>query len=400
MLLGSVGVSLGASACDRDDRPSREPPSEPAPVASVAKALGVDAGELEPAVDPPAAAGDLKADIDGFTSLDACVAQRANLDALLGDALEAIGYDTFVRDACRVLDAAKAKDPKRCDAIDASSLRRQCATTVAAVVGDAESCPWSIASRPEEGRDPWCLAAASRDARLCMALETMASRATCAATIAHDASSCAKLPMKADQARCRRDVERWKAVLPPPDPSAPAPTPPQGTLHIEGGDAGGPSDTSFASTVERGVVLLEQRDGSRLSLGSVSATGASFLAASPHTLATLGVELFASPDGKRVTVERAELSVPGRPALATPLAHSSLVAKVDKLEHARGGAVSLSLDGELSDSTGSYRLHVQATTFVRDVVTAKALYGSRAGLGAGLPGLGALPGFGDAGAMR
>jgi hypothetical protein len=228
----------------------------------------------------------------------------------------------------------------------------------------------------------------------------MASRATCAATIAHDASSCAKLPMKADQARCRRDVERWKAVLPPPDPSAPAPTPPQGTLHIEGGDAGGPSDTSFASTVERGVVLLEQRDGSRLSLGSVSATGASFLAASPHTLATLGVELFASPDGKRVTVERAELSVPGRPALATPLAHSSLVAKVDKLERARGGAVSLSLDGELSDSTGSYRLHVQATTFVRDVVTAKALYGSRAGLGAGLPGLGALPGFGDAGAMR
>ena len=156
--MGSGLLGLLAWGCDREPpRPDRAP--EPVPVASVAKALGVDAGELEPAVDPPAAAGDLQAEIQGFTSVDACVEQRAHLDPLLGDALEAIGYDTFVRDACRVLDAAKAGDAARCDAIDASSLRRQCVGTVAASKGDADLCPWNIPSRPEGGRDTWCLAA-------------------------------------------------------------------------------------------------------------------------------------------------------------------------------------------------------------------------------------------------
>ncbi len=395
-----AGAVLALAGCNRDEgRHGYE--AEPVPVASVAKALGVDAGDLEPVVDPPAAAGDLQAEIQGFTTVDACVEQHAHLDPLLGDALEAIGYDTFVRDACRVLDAAKAGDPARCDAIDASSLRRQCAGTVAASKGDPEACPWNIPSRPEDGRETWCLAMAARDPRLCAAQDTNAARATCDATVRHDPGACAKLPVKAEQARCKRDVDRWRNVTPMPDGAIAAAPAAEGTLHLEARDerdAGTPIDTSLASMLSRGIVVVEQRDGARFDLGMASPGSQSFIAASPHTQPTFAAHLFASVDGKRVTVERAELSVPNHSPLATPLARSTIVATLsgDKLEHKRGAAVGLTLEGDLGDSTGTFHVRLKATTFVRDVVTARALYGARTG--AAGPSL--LPAFGDAGAMR
>ena len=357
-------------------------------MASVEKALGVEAGELELRVDPPAAAGDLAGEIAAFTTVDACIDAHAHLDPLLGDALEAIGYDTFVRDACRVLDAAKARDPKRCDAIDASALRRQCAATVAAALGDADVCPWMVASRPALGRDASCLAIASRDPRLCAAEETSMARATCEAIVRHDAASCTKLPLKADQARCKRDADRWRNVAPLPDGGGAAP-PVEATLHVESADdAGAPIDTNLASDLGRGLVVVAERGGDRFSVGPISDSGLGFVAPSPHVQATLALELFASSDGKRVEVNRAELLVPGRSPVATPLARSTLVAKISKLEPTRGGTASLTVDGTLGDSSGTWRVHLQATTFVRDVVDAKAIYASP------------LRALGDAGAMR
>lgn len=361
-------------------------------MASVARALGVDAAEVEPAVDPPAAAGDLQAEIEGFTTVEACVTQHAHLDPLLGDALEAIGYDTFVRDACRALDAAKARDARPCQAIDASSLRRQCEATVAAVAGDADACPWSRPSRPEDGRDAFCLAVAAGDPRLCAGQETRAARATCDATVRHDPGPCGKLPARADQDRCRRDVERWRGVVATSGVVRAALAAPEGTLHVDGGDpadGGVRLEVSLQGDLARGVVLLEQRDGTRFDLGP-DLSGGSFIAASPHTSAALSVEIFAGEGGKRVSVGRAALSVPGRAPLATPLARSSLTAQIDKLDPARGGAVRLTLEGDVGDSTGTFHVRAKVTTFVRDVVTARAAYGAAAG----------LPRFGDAGAMR
>jgi hypothetical protein len=386
--VASFLLVLCVCGCDHEESGRRAP--EQAPVASVEKALGVDAGELELRVDPPAAAGDLAGEIASFTTVDACVDTHAHLDPLLGDALEAIGYDTFVRDACRVLDAAKARDARRCDAIDASALRRQCATTVAAVVGDADACPWMVASRPALGRDPSCLAIASRDPRLCAAEETSVARATCEAIARHDPASCAKLPLKADQARCKRDADRWRNVNPPSDAGG-APPSVEGTLHVESADDAGaptPSDANLAPDLSRGLVIVAERGGDRFSVGPLSDSGLGFVAPSPHVQASLALELFASSDGKRVEVNRAELLVPGRSPVATPLARSTLVAKVTKLEPIRGGAASLTVDGTVGDSSGAWRVHMQATTFVRDVVDAKAIYASP------------MRGFGDAGSMR
>ena len=377
---------FGLCDCDREE--SRRTPAEQAPVASVERALGVEAGELELRVDPPAAAGDLAGEIASFTTVDACIDSHAHLDPLLGDALEAIGYDTFVRDACRVLDAAKARDPKRCGAIDASALRRQCASTVAATLGDADVCPWMVPSRPALGRDASCLAIASRDPRLCAAEETTMARATCEAIVRHDATTCAKLPLKADQARCKRDADRWRNLTALPDGGG-APPPFEATLHVESADdAGAPIDTNLAPDLGRGLVVVAERGGERLSVGPVSDSGLGFVAPSPHVQATLALELFASSDGKRVEVNRAELLMPGRSPVATPLAHSTLLAKVSKLEPTRGGTASLTVDGTIGDSSGTWRVHLQATTFVRDIVDAKTIYASP------------LRAFGDAGAMR
>jgi hypothetical protein len=129
-----AAAALMAIACDDKNPTVRPAPSvTPATPASVAAALGIDAGGLVDTADPPAPAGDLKAELDRFVNVETCVKERANLDPLVGDALRAIGYDTFLRDACRLLEAAKDKKRETCDRIDSSALRTRCQSWVAMV---------------------------------------------------------------------------------------------------------------------------------------------------------------------------------------------------------------------------------------------------------------------------
>src|ERR1044071_6588769 len=104
------------SACEeRSSRRDAERPLLPAPwgddasvepigpaVRRELEQIEAEAG-IELAVDPSPPSGDLKSDIESFTTLDACVRARAMADPLLGDAIEALGYDTLMRDACRIL---------------------------------------------------------------------------------------------------------------------------------------------------------------------------------------------------------------------------------------------------------------------------------------------------------
>ncbi|HKQ70722.1 MAG TPA: hypothetical protein VJT73_15355 [Polyangiaceae bacterium] len=84
-----------------DPQPSRELQLELESLAAKANAAEVD---------PVAPSGDLKSDVEAFTTLDACAAARAVKDPLLGDAIGALGYDTLARDACRILEAMKTRD--------------------------------------------------------------------------------------------------------------------------------------------------------------------------------------------------------------------------------------------------------------------------------------------------
>ena len=146
----------------------------------VASALHIDAAVFELSVDPPAPAGDLKADVAAFTTLEACVEKRTQLDPLVADALESIGYETFLFDACRALGAIKARDQKRCLAIESSFLQKRCERDVAIVAGDENACPFEVPTRHEYGRDPLCIAVASRTPALCAGV-SMLERARCEA---------------------------------------------------------------------------------------------------------------------------------------------------------------------------------------------------------------------------
>jgi hypothetical protein len=372
----------------------------PPDLPGIAKLLGVDAGELEAPVDPPAQAGDLRTDIERFTTVDGCVLERARLDPMLGDALEAIGYDTFVRDACRVIDAAKAKDASRCAAIDASSLAARCRATVAEVAGTPDTCPWQSVTRPERGREPLCIAIASRDARLCAAIADPIERATCQATLEQDDGPCSRLQNRPGKARCTRDADRWRSALASAskgDRSTADDQPLAVTgraradpidlaQHADRDPVAQALDVDLAPDLARGVTLVQRRDGVRLVLGPLSEAGLDFVAPSPHVRGSLALELLATPGGRGadpiVRIERAELVVPGRPSLATPGAQSTLTAKLDKLDASRASPIAVVVDGNISGAGSSWHVHADATTFVRDVVRAADLYGSPARTGA------------------
>lgn len=394
-------LSFGALSCDENGHrappplPSAEP--APAPTRDLAKLLGVDAGELETRINPPAPAGDLAGDIEHFTTLDACVEERAGIDPLVGDALEAIGYDTFLRDTCRVLDAAKAGDPTRCSGIEASSLEAQCRAVVAQVKGDPDLCPWHAPSRPSRGREPKCVALAARNPLLCGAASNPLDRATCEAALGRDPRRCASLGAAAEQARCRRDTQRWASLLAgggrargqsdarciAGDASAleAAPGELRGAVHLEAlapagqaPDQAASFNLNLAPELARGVVVVTQHDDARLTIGPLREGGLDFIAPSPHVRATFAIELSVPPappthkSDLPAHVERAELLVPGRAPMASPGGRTVLTATVDGAPRCRGGAVHFTVDGEMYGPESSWRLHGEGTTFVRDVV--------------------------------
>jgi hypothetical protein len=395
---------LAAAACDDRRGPpspadlSLSPPAPPA--ASLAKLLGVDAGELDTPVDPPAPAGDLKAEIEHFTTLDACVAERARLDPLVGDALEAIGYDTFLRDACRIIEAAKANDAARCSAIDATALEALCRTTVAEIAAAPDTCPWEAPGRPARGREARCLAIATRDVRLCAGALDALARASCEATLGGDERPCTKLRTRAEQARCSRDSARWRGLVSGRAPVADTPpVVPAGTLHVEpldahavSGAASGPLDVDLRPDLEHGVTLVVDGEGTRFVVGPLSEAGLDFIAPSPHVRGSLALELLVASGSRKMPtvarVERAELVVPGRPAASTPGATSTLTAKVTSLAPTRGAPVALEIEGDISAAASSWRVRAQATTFVRDVVRSSDVYNGAATLPRDLRGAG------------
>jgi hypothetical protein len=345
----------------------------------VASALHVDASSLEVPVDPPPPAGDIKADVERFTTLDACVAERAKLDPVVGDALRAIGYETFLRDACRVLEATKKKDAGVCKAIDASSLRAHCEASLAMYAADADACPWEVPSRPQYGRDAMCVAVSLRDARFCAGVER-ARRATCLALARRDPKQCEAGVTSSERAACARELARWRGALDANGKGVAegdALTKPEGKLSVHGVE-GSPEPTQpevdIADDVSRGIVLFEQRDGLRFDVGMLREAGLTTFAPTPVAHPYVGFTLFApaGKEGKEVRtdakVERAELGVPGTATLITPGARSMLHATIEKLDPKRGGQVKVILDGQLGDAPRGYKLHAEITTFVRDVV--------------------------------
>ncbi len=364
----AAGEMLG---CDQGCSwgPSSQPPTEPPkpprrPVnldAGVAALLGIDADV--PPTDPPAPPGDLKAEVDAFTTLEACVGSRAPLDSVVGDAIDAIGYDSLLHDACRVLQAVKARNPAACDPIVSSSLRAHCVASVAIVAADEGMCPMEL-----EGHDPLCVALARRDSRLCTTV-SREDRATCRAVLAHDTKLC-----EGDR-RCARLVSRWGGLV-----SDAAQGPELGTrvvMTLAGAaDAGaGGKPMTFDLSKDTGPATVRQGPtGTKILIGE-TATAAwppAMIAPEARMSVVLSADGSTIKQGKHA-VERDAVSfvllVPKVATLSSESMDGAATLDVDLVGLKIGAPVRFTLTAKMPEEIGGYRVRIEVNTFVRDVVT-------------------------------
>lgn len=367
-LLSSALVVL--AACEEKKAPPPEP--SPAPPASDLAELGLDAGVLGEPLDPPAPAGDLQSELDRFVNVDQCVTERAKLDPLIGDALGAIGYETFLRDACRLLEAAKDRKRETCDKIDSSALRSRCQSWVAMVSQTPDACPMQFEGIVTRGRNPSCVAIAAKDPRLCNGESRTVQRGTCEAMVARDPAKCDVL-LPNQRPLCKREVARWRSVLSPPLEGLEKLPVPRGKLTVRG-VSGTPdpltTEADLSQDFARGVVVVTARERMRIELGTVVESEAARIAASPQKRPRVGLAVILEPTKKepRPVLQKLEIELPGEAPIVSPPATCDCKITTANAAATRGAEAAIALEGTLSSGGRSYKIGIDVSTFVRDVV--------------------------------
>lgn len=368
----SSGAFLGAfllgglvSGCD--EKKDETPKVPPAPPEVVAQELGFDASAFT--TDPPAPAGDLKVEIDNFVNLETCVSQHAKLEPLVGDALGAIGYETFLHDSCRMLEAAKDRKKETCERIDSSPLRRKCRSWVAILAQAPDQCPLEYDAVVTRGRVPSCVAIAARDPRLCAGEGRAAPRAACEAMVNRDPARCSVLG-PAPKAACERELARWKLLLSPPLEGLDKLPVPKETLTLGERDAGvsdaGAADVDLGSDIASGVVLVTAGERSRLEIGSLVESELAHLAAAPTRRPRIGFTLLGAP---KPAIQKLEIIVPNEAPYVSPPAQCDCKIANVKIGTQRGSEVSFTIEGKVNAALRTQPFAVNVTTFVRDVVS-------------------------------
>lgn len=350
-----------APGCDGRPR-RREPPvaASRAPVAlrppaaaSVEQPLEIDDGE------PVAPPGDLAEEIAAFASQRDCVAKHRVQDPLVADALDGLGYDGFVGDACRSLRALKERGIAPCREVLSSAVRERCETNVAVLVGEESLCPVRerVSGFPEH--DPVCLAGARRDVRPCAAFVGF-ERAACEGLVARDVSRCGTEP------RCKRRVARWKSSLPVPRGEAPVPSRVELIVRsLDPGVDGGARDErhELVAEAEAGALVVRRPGSLQVLIGEVLPLPSS----TPR--AGFALELPDAPR-PRLVVKGAKPRVTVRlpPGTVLELAPRAAVdVDVASLSDVPGTIVELSVSADVGERPNLRRVELRVRTWVRDV---------------------------------
>jgi len=352
-------------------------------------ALGVDASVLGDPIDPPAPAGDLKAELERFVNVDTCVNERAKLDPLVGDALGAIGYETFLRDACRLLEAAKDKKRETCDRIDSSALRSRCQSWVAMIAQTPDQCPMQFEGLVTRGRNASCVAVAAKDPRLCAGESRTVQRATCDALVTRDPAKCDPL-LPTHRPLCQREVTRWKSVLAPPLEGLAKLPVVKGKLSLRGvtGTADPPTpDVDISADFSRGAVVVTGRESTltgagatqrlRVELGTLIESEAARIAASPQKKTRVGLatvlESSSAKDAKQSgSIQKLELELPGEAPIVSPPSSCDCKVTTARAAKERGGEIAIVVEGTVASAGKTYKMTLDLVTFVRDIVPENA----------------------------
>jgi len=378
-----VAMMTGAAGMGCDRSPFADEPHEPTPPertqtppASQGASSGIetDGAPMVERADPPALAGDLRSDVETFGSLDTCVAAHASVDPVVGDAVRAIGYDTLLRDACRMLQAIKLKDRAPCEAIAASGLQHRCEAMLAMSMQDADKCPWAAAADKRMGRDVTCLAVAAHDPRMCAA-ELSALQPTCEAFTTGDPTRCTA--GDGDRRTCERDLERAKSLLVDRERQAHDTTQPRAHFEMRVANAAndaGAGDVDLSSLVAGGAVLSSLPTGGvgiDLSRDTETVLRLPSRTEKAHLSASIAI------DGGNAKVTKLEVIAPKMAPISCPGVHCDIKVTVATIEPTRGSPITASFEGTVETPGATYGIHLVISTFVRDVVGRAALYGTR-----------------------
>ena len=376
LLAVGFGIALAAAGCGSREAPApaRCPPPRSCPgeadagraddrppvaAASDAAAAATDAG-----LDPLPPGPGLAAAVRGFTTVEACVATLAQ--ALPPELTRETDGENLPRRVCETRRALAERNPARCDELPVAGWASGCRRLYAALHGQPDQCPERLPR--SRGRDPGCVALASRDPSLCRAVtESEAAQLRCFAVLGPEAT-CRRIGEPGDVEACLRDRARWRALL-TPGKAAVAPTFAPGFALAATLPAGALGMASAA--LRRGLVVPDGIEvGGRFQVGDLAEEPAGDRPARlrvavdlprPRTVPqtfTLGsgaegARLCAVLDGK-----------PVRPRAVT----GTLV-----LQHygpRRGAVVSGHLEAQLDLDGTRVPLTARFETFVRDVVPA------------------------------
>lgn len=197
-------VALACSGPAEEAAPTTERSAVQARVEEVAEEL-----EAPPPPSWPTDVTGLGATLEGFTSVESCLAAlREGTPTEVAEGVADLRYDGFFDDICRSLSAVQAGEPAGCDALSVSTARRACRLRLAAYHGRPEACPTAGA---RSGRDAICVAWATRDRGLCRAA-AVPDRARCRAVLGGDPAACRAARVER-RARCVAEVSRYADAL-------------------------------------------------------------------------------------------------------------------------------------------------------------------------------------------
>ncbi len=359
------GVAI-AVGCDRrspprkpsaDDRPEQSARSRQSPKQSPENAKETP--------EPPShqiwtgAVQNVETSIQSFSSVKQCANQLSEkLPVELAEGLSDLGYAGFLHDVCVSLKAARDGDAALCDTLGVSRLRRSCQRRVAALKKEPGLCPDVGAGK---GRDPLCLAWASRDERLCAAAASH-EVPRCRAVLQGKAKLC-RDARELDRRTCAALVARYaEAFDASPAPGEALPTTWVGDVVRQRPAARAERMSVHPAAVERGAYLASVNCQHRLRLGDegVRSEAVVHLDIPVDTTRERPFEVPMGPGGAKIRVrfpDGAEFDEAGARGAIT----------VQALEARRAGAVDVSIRGTLRSRSQTVRLRAQARTFVRDL---------------------------------
>lgn len=297
------------------------------------------------------------------SALARCITHTTSqIPQTLAVALSALDAPALVEDSCRLELSTRTRDTSLCEGVHLSALRERCNFRAAIATGITERCPAALGLR---GRDPVCVAVASRLPSLC-ALCLGDDRPRCLALTLHQPSQCANVSPSL-RAECEQDLSTLASFFSAAR-RAPSPTT-EVTLAPAAGDASTPSPDARALSTLPSLTRGAWLD----TTGTLWLVDPSF--GWPDTLSLGGVDPIVAVRFEVALARRgdspasARLILPGRTALDT--ADNTLRARASLriAPHTRGDRVAGEVVFTTLSATSGASYLLRFDTLIRDVVS-------------------------------